>query len=155
MKKNVVIAGIVFFILNFGALYIGSALMGEGPTGTWYQRLSKAPWTPPGWVFGAAWFTIMTLFSIALIRQYKLKWGSSWIVLYVAQLILNIGWNYIFFNQHLVLLSLVTILSLAIVVMVMAINLYKQNKLNGILLAPYVIWLGIASSLNTYIYLFN
>ena len=51
-----------FLILNFGALGIGSFLMNNGPTSTWYLTLNKAPWTPPGWVFGFAWFTIMILF---------------------------------------------------------------------------------------------
>ena len=32
-----------FLLLNFGALALGSFLMGEGPTGIWYSNLNKAP----------------------------------------------------------------------------------------------------------------
>ena len=39
---------LLFFVLNFSALALGSYLMGEGPMGSWYTNLNKAPWTPPG-----------------------------------------------------------------------------------------------------------
>ena len=55
---------IIFLIINFAALGIGSFLMGEGPSGEYYQSTNKAPWTPPGWVFGAAWTLIMVCFSV-------------------------------------------------------------------------------------------
>jgi len=57
---------IFFLIINFGGLVFGSWLMNNGPQTEWYQALNKAPWTPPGWVFGAAWTTIMICFSIYL-----------------------------------------------------------------------------------------
>ena len=40
--------------------------MANGPQTEWYLNLNKAHWTPPGWVFGAAWTTIMICFSIYL-----------------------------------------------------------------------------------------
>jgi tryptophan-rich sensory protein len=68
---------ILFLVLNFAALGIGSFLMGSSPVeNSWYQSLNLAPWTPPGWVFGAAWTTIMTLFSIYMMlvfREYPTK----------------------------------------------------------------------------------
>jgi benzodiazapine receptor len=50
---------IFFLVLNFSALAIGSWLMNNGPITNWYMNLNQAPWTPPGWVFGIAWTTIM------------------------------------------------------------------------------------------------
>ncbi|MDH3796458.1 MAG: tryptophan-rich sensory protein, partial [Flavobacteriaceae bacterium] len=55
---------IVFLVLNFGALALGSLFTNMGISSDWYSELSKAPWTPPGWVFGAAWTTIMLCFSV-------------------------------------------------------------------------------------------
>ena len=52
----------LFLLLNFGALAIGSYFMNNGPQSNWYLTLNKAPWTPPGWVFGVAWTTIMICF---------------------------------------------------------------------------------------------
>ena len=55
---------IFFLVLNFSALAIGSWLMNNGPMTNWYVNLNQAPWTPPGWVFGIAWTTIMICFSV-------------------------------------------------------------------------------------------
>jgi benzodiazapine receptor len=69
--ENTLVRIIVFAVLNFGALGIGVYLMGQGATSDWYQGLNKAPWTPPGWVFGAAWTTIMVFFSIYMSLLWK------------------------------------------------------------------------------------
>ena len=53
---------ILFLVINFGGLAVGNWLMGAGPTGDWYTNINKAPWTPPGWVFGASWTLIMICF---------------------------------------------------------------------------------------------
>ena len=49
----------VFLLINFGALALGGLFTSDGVISDWYEQLNKAPWTPPGWVFGAAWTTIM------------------------------------------------------------------------------------------------
>ena len=53
----------IFLIINFGALAVGSWLMDNGPQTEWYINLNQAPWTPPGWVFGVAWSSIMICFA--------------------------------------------------------------------------------------------
>ena len=55
---------ILFLLINFTALAIGGFFTGKGVPSEWYINMNKAPWTPPGWVFGFAWTTIMTLFAI-------------------------------------------------------------------------------------------
>ena len=53
--KNQLKFTILFLIINFGGLAIGNWFMNNGPISEWYLNLNKAPWTPPGWVFGVAW----------------------------------------------------------------------------------------------------
>ena len=55
---------IVFLIINFGALAMGGWLMNNGPQTDWYLALNKAPWTPPGWVFGALDYYNDMLFNL-------------------------------------------------------------------------------------------
>lgn len=144
----------VFLVLNFGALAIGSWLMDNGPQTEWYTSLNKAPWTPPGWVFGAAWTLIMLCFSIYMTFLY-LKIPSIKVkILFAIQLFLNVIWNYIFFNQHMVLWGLVVITALTILIALFIFNFRSELKIKTILILPYLIWLCIASSLNAYI-LFN
>ena len=66
---------IAFLFINFSGLAIGSWLMNNGPLTIWYQNLNQAPWTPPGWVFGFAWTSIMICFSIYL--AYLFRWQNS------------------------------------------------------------------------------
>lgn len=146
---------LVFLIINFAALGIGNWLMDNGPQTEWYINLNKAPWTPPGWVFGAAWTTIMVCFSIYMAYLYKLKPNSFVIVLFLKQFILNVIWGYIFFNQHLIGAGFTVILLLTFVIAVFAISFINDLKYKTLFIMPYLIWLCIATSLNGYILLNN
>ena len=148
-------AFIIFLIINFGALGIGSSLMAEGPQGDWYQQLEKAPWTPDGWVFGAAWTTIMICFSVYMAFLYLKRPTSKVIQLFAIQFVLNIGWNFMFFNQKLIAAGLANIILLTIIIAAFFITYFKDLKGKSILILPYLIWLCIATSLNLYIQLYN
>ena len=101
---------ILFLIVNFAALGIGSLLQGEGPMGAWYQNLNQAPWTPPGWVFGAAWTSIMICFSFFMASLTKHESRNKLIALFSVQFFLNVVWNAIFFKQHIYILILYSIM---------------------------------------------
>ncbi|WP_034040404.1 TspO/MBR family protein [Wocania ichthyoenteri] len=146
---------IVFLILNFGALAIGSWLMDNGPQTDWYTNLNKAPWTPPGWVFGAAWTTIMVCFSIYMALLYKIIPNTKLKILFLIQFVLNIIWNYIFFNQHLITLGLICITLLTGIIAKFLFDYKNELKAKSLLILPYFIWLCIATSLNAYILIYN
>ena len=146
----------LLLIINFGGLYIGSLLMNNGPISDWYMSLNQAPWTPPGWVFGFAWTVIMVCFSIYL--AYLFSWQNSkflWLF-YAFQVLLNVSWNYIFFNQHMTNFGLVVIVSLLIVILYYFLTFRAESlqKLRFLLL-PYISWLCIAISLNLYVVIHN
>ncbi|WP_228851214.1 TspO/MBR family protein [Aegicerativicinus sediminis] len=142
---------ILYLVLNFAALGIGSWLMGTGPTGQWYLNLNKAPWTPPGWVFGFAWTTIMVCFSFYLTYLTLFSEDNYFKGLFAIQWVLNVSWNLIFFNLQLPLLGLIIICLLTIVVFMFLFKYWPLLKLKSILVSPYAIWLCIAVSLNAYI----
>ena len=146
---------IVFLIINFGALAIGSWLMNDGPQTTWYQNLNQASWTPPGWVFGVAWTTIMICFSIYMAYLYKLKPSTKVIALFTVQFVFNVIWNFVFFNQHLVGFGFTIILLLTFIVAIFTFSFKKDMQLKTLLILPYLIWLCVATSLNGYILIHN
>ena len=146
---------IFFLVLNFSALAIGSWLMNNGPITNWYMNLNQAPWTPPGWVFGVAWTTIMICFSVYMAYLFMEISNINLILLYLTQLGLNISWNYIFFNQHAIGLGLFCIMALTIIVTLFLINYRKLLQFKSLLIVPYFLWLLIATSLNAYIYFYN
>lgn len=147
---------IIFAIFNFGALGIGAYFMGEGPSSVWYQNLNKAPWTPPGWVFGVAWTTIMICFSVYMAELWENS-GSFEVVItmFALQWVLNIMWNPSFFKYQQVLLALIIIIGLTVVVTKLFFSNLSLLGYRSIWIAPYLLWLLIATSLNAYIYIKN
>ena len=145
----------LFLVINFSALGIGSWLMNNGPTSGWYLTLNKAPWTPAGWVFGVAWTTIMICFSIYLSYLVNLKLSNTFWMLFIIQFVLNVSWNFIFFNQHAIGFALVVIIMLTMLVGYYTFGFLSAMKLKSLLIVPYFLWLLIATSLNAYSYLKN
>lgn len=127
--------------------------MGDGPSSDWYQNANQAPWTPPGWVFGAAWFTIMICFSIYMVFITE-KPDKRSINLYILLTLLNISWNPLFFWLHEITIALIVIVLLTIMVGAYMLMNWKPLGWRSILILPYFIWLCIASSLNGF-FLFN
>lgn len=146
---------ILFLVINFGGLAIGSWLMNNGPMTEWYTNLNQAPWTPPGWVFGVAWTTIMICFSIYLGKLFLNDNSKKMRTIFLFQFILNVSWNFFFFNQHLVAFSLFTILLLTSLLFIYFFKLSDKVSNYKYLLLPYMIWLSIATSLNLYILIHN
>jgi translocator protein len=146
---------ILFLLLNFSALAIGGFFTGKGVPSSWYLELIKAPWEPPGWVFGAAWSTIMICFSIYMSFLWDISKNRKKImVLFGLQWVLNVGWSPAFFYFRNVILGMLIISTLTLLIGYLMYNFRHDLKSKSILLLPYLIWLVIATSLNGYI-LFN
>jgi len=147
---------ILFLALNFAALLIGGIFTGKGVPSDWYLALAKAPWTPPGWVFGTAWTTIMICFGIYMAYLWPTTENKGLLIaLFALQWILNVGWNPTFFYYHQVLAGLVVISFLTLLVGFFMFYYWPELKLKSALILPYFIWLLIATSLNAYILLKN
>ena len=147
---------ILFLVINFGALAVGGIFTSAGVSSSWYENIQKAPWTPPGWVFGAAWTSIMIFFSIYLATAWpKIENKKILIGLFTVQWILNVGWNPIFFYYQNMLLGLAVILLLTFLIGFILIFYRKEVKFISLFILPYFVWLIIATSLNWYILLKN
>ncbi|MDB4198763.1 tryptophan-rich sensory protein [Polaribacter sp.] len=146
---------LLFLAVNFGGLAIGSWLMNNGPLSNWYSNLQQAPWTPPGFVFGIAWTLIMICFSMYLGKLFTEDNTSKNRSIFLIQFVLNVSWNFIFFNQHLILFALINILLLTSLIFVYFFKLSSAVNNYKYLLLPYMLWLCIATSLNLYILVHN
>lgn len=146
---------VLFFLLNFGALALGAWLMGEGPMSDWYREANKAPWTPPGWVFGAAWTFIMLCYTAYMGIAWNRITKRRIALVFGVQLLFNIGWNPIFFYLHDVEIGLLVIGFLTLLIWSKVFLFKKSMGWWGLLLLPYSIWLTIATSLNWYFLMYN
>ena len=146
---------LLFLVINFGGLAIGSWLMNNGPLSNWYTNLNQAPWTPPGIVFGIAWTLIMICFSIYLGKLFMVENTLKNKLIFGLQFLFNVSWNYIFFNQHFVLLGLIILILLTTLLFYYFFKISTKTRGYKFLLLPYIIWLCIATSLNLYILIYN
>ncbi len=126
---NMAIRLFIFLAINFAALALGGIFTGKGVPSEWYQELTKAPWTPPGWVFGAAWTTIMICFSFFMAYAWNsVSSQKILIAFFVIQWILNVAWSSIFFQFHFLTLGLITISALTLLIALMIIYYFPQTR---------------------------
>lgn len=144
----------LFLILNALALFLGGLFTKTGVSSSWYQSLNKAPWNPPGWVFGMAWTTVMLCFSIYLAEWFSNKAHRIKIlVLFSLQWILNVAWNPLFFYYKLPIVALIEIILLLLLIIYLLFSNRKSLRGRTVLIMPYALWLIVATSLNAYIVL--
>jgi tryptophan-rich sensory protein len=126
---------------------------------TWYAGLIKPAFTPPNWLFGPVWTTLYILMGIALylvVREgTEKKPVQLGIIVFAAQLIVNILWSLVFFGLQSPLLGLITILVLIALVLATIYFFYQVSRTAAILLVPYIVWVCIATYLNAMILVLN
>lgn len=155
-KSNMFVPLLIFLVINFAGLGIGGLFTPSGVSSEWYEGLNKAPWTPPGWVFGAAWTLIMITFSIYLTYLWRMMPDRNlFIGLFIAAWVLNVAWNPVFFYFQQVIPGLIIISVLTLLIGFYLIKFWPVLKLLSLLLLPYLVWLLIATSLNAYILVKN
>ena len=147
---------ILFLVINFLALGLGGFFTGSGVSSQWYQELAKAPWTPPGWVFGAAWTVIMICFAFYMSYLLASKESKTMVLsLFVLQWLLNVAWNPIFFYYHNVFVGLIVIVALTLLTAFFLFYFLADLKFKSLFVLLYFVWLCIATSLNAYILVKN
>ncbi|MEM9737706.1 MAG: TspO/MBR family protein [Bacteroidota bacterium] len=151
-----IVAFITFLFFNFLALMIGGLFTAKGVPSAWYAELNKAPWTPPNWMFGVAWTTIMLCFSLYLMYVWsKTTTRKKLITLFTIQWLLNVAWNPIFFSMQQVQLGALIITLLTLLVGYILVTYYRHIRYQSLLLLPYLLWLLVALSLNLYVAINN
>lgn len=126
---------------------------------TWYAALKKPPFTPPNWLFAPVWTTLFLLMGISLFLVWR-KSGSvprvrTALVIFAAQLALNVLWSILFFGLRSPLAGFVEILVLWIAILLTVLSFYKISPLAGVLLIPYILWVSFAAFLNYHLWRLN
>lgn len=142
---------LVFLLLCFAVFVFGGLFQ----PGEWYLSINKAPWTPPNFVFPIVWSGLYICIALAGWQIFFSEYVSLK-ALWLIQLLLNGLWSWLFFGQHWVSAALIDIIFIDILVINLILKTNRANlKLASVLLLPYIAWLLLATSLNTYIMLAN
>lgn len=126
--------------------------------GSWYEALQKPAWTPPDWVFPIIWPILYLLMAVSAWMLWKMKTISiyqtefHW---FFVQLVLNALWSWLFFGMQLIGTALAEILLFWISIIFTILLFYNRNKIAGLLLIPYLLWVSYAVALNLAIWQLN
>lgn len=151
------IAKLVFWVL----LCQLPALAGVGAVSAnmdWYHSLVQPRFTPPDWMFSAAWGVLYVLLGVAgfLITQKGLNaQNRKTVILFLVQLAFNALWTPVFFGRHETGLALF-IISVMIFLTAWLMKITWRSARGAFwLFTPYILWLCFAWSLNYAILLLN
>lgn len=142
MKTWVVLA--VWIAVSMSAGFIGSRF----PPGQWYQELEKPSWNPPGWLFGPVWTLLYILMGIAVWMVWRERGFSTGVYLFMAQLVLNALWSWLFFGLNRPDLAFFEIILLWGLILATMILFWRVRPVAGALFVPYLLWVSFASVLN-------
>lgn len=118
--------------------------------GAWYEALDKPRWTPPNWVFPAAWTVLYVLIAWAAARiagsGHPLT-GTA-LAVFSAQIALNGLWSPVFFGLRRPGTAFGVLAALWVAVAAM-VGLYLAiDPVAGLMMLPYLLWVTIAGALN-------
>lgn len=118
----------------------------------WYRRLDKPAWQPPGAAFGPAWTTLYALMAVAAARTLdRLEEPAerrAFATAFGANLVLNAGWNWLFFRAHRPRWALAEILLMEASTLDLIRRARTADPLAAKMLVPYATWVAFATSLN-------
>jgi tryptophan-rich sensory protein len=133
------------FILLIG--FTSARLLPTGSQNRWYANLLKPREIPPEWVFPVAWAAIYVLLGLALAMIINAR-GSTLrgpaIIVFALLMGGNFLWPLVFFGMHQIFWSMVLIGALVTVGLLTAIIFGRIRGLAGLLMVPYLLWLGYA-----------
>lgn len=121
----------------------------------WYMGLAKAPWNPPNWVFGPAWFILYVLIGVAGARTFLRDRGGVAMILWVLQMLLNWAWSPVWFQLHQLWPAFAIIAGIFALILGFIWQSWRADRVSAWLFVPYALWVGFASSLNLAVAILN
>lgn len=126
---------------------------------TWYPGIQKPSFNPPNWLFGPVWSVLFTLIGISAylvwMKRDRIAHFPRTAAIYFIQLILNLGWSFLFFYTHQIGAALIEIVALLVAIVVNGLVFYKIDRTAGLLYIPYFLWVSFAAFLTYNIYILN
>lgn len=125
----------------------------------WYASLAKPAWAPESWVFGAVWSVLYPIiavtFAYVVFRVLKGDAPASVLIPIGINVITNLAFTPIMFGRRDLLLAEIDILVVLITIVWAMIALWPHARIASLALSPYLVWVGIATALQTSITLMN
>ncbi|SHN74479.1 TspO/MBR family protein [Cryptosporangium aurantiacum] len=149
MTRHDGVALIGFLAAAFATAAVGG--LASVDAGTYYNGLDRPAWAPPSGLFGPVWTVLYTLIGIAgwlAWRRGGFRAAPAAFALYAGQLVLNAAWTWLFFAGEQPGAAFAEITVLWLVILATAVLFARRSRPAGLLLVPYLAWVGYAAALN-------
>lgn len=143
-----VIAAIASTVLVIGYA-LGSGLWVS--TGdSWYRSLTRPPWQPPDVVFGLIWpynFGALIAAGIAVAVGGTVAARWTWLVFLLLSVAAALGWARLFYIEQALWPSAISLGLAFLLTIPLVVTAWRTYTWAGVILLPYVVWVGLATSL--------
>jgi translocator protein len=115
-----------------------------------YAGLVKPEWAPPGWLFGPVWTALYLLMGVAawlVWRRAGWSGAAGALSLFLAQLVCNALWSWVFFAWRRGAWALADIVLLVVLIVATLVTFARVHRLSALLLVPYLEWVLFATAL--------
>lgn len=147
--KIILSIGGVLLVAVLGTIFVNIGM-------DWFNSLEKPSQWIPNFVIPIVWSVIYISAGLVLfLWQNNGNIPLKTSILFIINGVLNVLWCLVFFTLKQTFLGNIIIIINTILAFTLFNDIYKQNKVYAYMLAIYPVWLSLATSLNTAIWILN
>ena len=133
------------------AVFAGLANVWNGHEPGWYAALERPFFQPPDIVFGLMWplnFLLLLVVGLTSIRTAPsgVAWTATGVL--AVSVVLALGWAWLFYVPHHLGAAAACLAGAAALTWILLVVVARHETWAGLLLAPYALWLSIATALS-------
>jgi benzodiazapine receptor len=150
--------GALVIALGCTALVGAAGALASIDAAGFYRLLHRPPWAPPAAVFGPVWTVLYVSMAVAawmVVRARGWRASRTALILFGVQLLSNALWSWLFFRWHLGAAAFVDVVVLLVLIVATGVAFARLRPLAGLLLLPYLLWVGFATALTFTVWQLN
>ncbi len=116
----------------------------------WYAGLTRPAWQPPDIVFGLIWpynFVALAVVGVIVAQRGTPGLVGAWLAVAAASVVCALAWAYLFYVPHQLTASAIALAGAAGLTVVLVALTARATPGGALALLPYLIWVGVATSL--------
>jgi tryptophan-rich sensory protein len=144
--ENPLLSLVLFVLVVAASVLVASRFRPD----TWYRRLRKPAWNPPNWVFAPVWTVLYVCIAVAgwlAWRDGANQWSLP-LYFWIAQLVCNVAWSWLFFGLHNIGGALAVSGMLLVAIVGFIVTALYTGPWAAALFVPYALWVAFATLLN-------
>lgn len=125
---------------------------------SFYGQLVQPAWAPPAWLFGPVWSVLFVLMAVSawlVWRKHGFRGAGVALGLFVAQLLANALWSWLFFAWQQGAIAFIEIIVLWVLIAATLRAFWRLHRVAALLLVPYLAWVSFAAALNLALWRLN